>query len=355
MNRFFLLLSLALAFCLAAAPAASPSGDAGLIGHDLSVSLDPDTHRIDGTDTITLTAALRAGKTAIAFTLHSGLEAACLTEGVALAKAPAGATPAGEGLPEGHPVPAHLTRYVLQAPQGAALPETITLSFKGEIHHAIEQVGEEYARSFSETPGIIGPDGVFLAAGSGWYPNLGDDLVAFTLAVSLPEGWDAVSQGERTRHEIAGGRRHVTWSCPHPQDNVYLTAGPFTEYSRPFGAVTAYAFLRTPDAALAGKYLETTGQYLDMFGKLIGPYPYTKFALVENFWETGYGMPSFTLLGPKVIRFPFILHSSFPHEILHNWWGNGVYVDPDAGNWCEGLTAYLADHLIKEQQGQGAD
>jgi hypothetical protein len=115
------------------------------------------------------------------------------------------------------------------------------------------------------------------------------------------------------------------------------------------------AFLRQPDAALAGKYLAATGQYIEMYRQLIGPYPYGKFALVENFWETGYGMPSFTLLGPRVIRFPFILHSSYPHEILHNWWGNGVYVDYASGNWSEGLTSYLADHLLKEQQGQGAE
>ena len=88
---------------------------------------------------------------------------------------------------------------------------------------------------------------------------------------------------------------------------------------------------------------------------LVGPYPYGKFALVENFWETGYGMPSFTLLGPQVIRFPFILHSSYPHEILHNWWGNSVFVDYESGNWCEGLTAYMADHLIQEQRGRGEE
>ena len=92
-----------------------------------------------------------------------------------------------------------------------------------------------------------------------------------------------------------------------------------------------------------------------MYRGLIGPYPYGKFALVENFWETGYGMPSFTLLGPQIIRFPFILTSSYPHEILHNWWGNSVFVDYETGNWCEGLTAYLADHLIQEQRGKGAD
>jgi aminopeptidase N len=62
-------------------------------------------------------------------------------------------------------------------------------------------------------------------------------------------------------------------------------------------------------------------------------------------------MPSFTLIGPKVIRFPFIIDSSYPHEILHNWWGNGVFPDPHSGNWSEGLTAYLADHLIQEQRG----
>jgi hypothetical protein len=92
-----------------------------------------------------------------------------------------------------------------------------------------------------------------------------------------------------------------------------------------------------------------------MYENLIGPYPYKKFALIENFWETGFGMPSFTLLGPKIIRFPFIINTSYPHEILHNWWGNSVFPDPNSGNWSEGLTAYLSDHLIKEQQGNAKD
>jgi hypothetical protein len=91
-----------------------------------------------------------------------------------------------------------------------------------------------------------------------------------------------------------------------------------------------------------------------MYTDLLGPHAYGKFALVENFWDTGYGMPSFTLLGPQVIRLPFIPTTSYPHEILHDWWGNGVYVDLAKGNWCEGLTAYLADHMVSEQRGTGA-
>ena len=62
---------------------------------------------------------------------------------------------------------------------------------------------------------------------------------------------------------------------------------------------------------------------------------------------------SFTLLGSSIIRLPFILHTSYPHEILHNWWGNGVYVDYETGNWAEGLTSYMADHFLKDQRGKG--
>jgi len=60
-------------------------------------------------------------------------------------------------------------------------------------------------------------------------------------------------------------------------------------------------------------------------------------------------------IAQQIIRFPFILTSSYPHEILHNWWGNSVFVDYESGNWCEGLTSYLADHLIQEQRGKGAE
>ena len=36
--------------------------------------------------------------------------------------------------------------------------------------------------------------------------------------------------------------------------------------------------------------------------------------------------------GFAVLRLPFIPYTSLPHEILHNWWGNGVWVDYAGGN-----------------------
>lgn len=230
-----------------------------------------------------------------------------------------------------------------------------TLKYFGEIDSPIKQSEENYQRGFSESPGIINELGVYLAGSTYWIPSFNDEFVSFNLTTELPSVWRTVSQGKRLEDKVSGDTHIDVWQSKTPQEEVFLIAAKFNEYKFSVGSVDAFAFLRTPDEALANKYLETTAQYLEMYRKLIGPFPYSKFALVENFWETGYGMPSFTLLGEKIIRFPFILHSSYPHELLHNWWGNSVYVDFETGNWCEGLTAYMADHLIKEQRGQAEE
>jgi hypothetical protein len=74
--------------------------------------------------------------------------------------------------------------------------------------------------------------------------------------------------------------------------------------------------------------------------------------VVENFFPTGYGFPSYTLIGGSVLRLPFIIDTSLSHEIAHNWWGNGVLVDAGEGNWSEGLVTYLADY---RQEAEGSE
>ncbi len=327
--------------------------------HAVAATLDPERHTIEIVDEITLPAAWSGRKLSdplLTFRLHAGLAVEALdgsdfTVGPKRVQPTPGKTGSGE---EGAKHALRLEEWVLR-PKDGTPAKTVMLRLAGTINHPLQMESEEYARSFSRTPGTISKAGVFLGGASWWLPRFGDELVTFTLNVTLPEGWDAVSQGTRVAAKIEDGKRLVVWSCKDPMDEVYLIANRFHEYSRSAGGVLAQAFLRQPDENLANKYLEVTAQYVEMYRKLIGPYPYEKFAVIENFWDTGYGMPSFTLLGPRVIRFPFILHSSYPHEILHNWWGNSVYVDWQTGNWCEGLTAYLADHLVREGQGRGVE
>lgn len=324
----------------------------GQINHDLKIKLQPDSHRLEIVDKITLT-DVSTKTEPLLFTLHQGLKPEVLDKGAILRKnfgAEAGRFFSNNPSLQNSNIKMEL--FEVKLPPGTS---QFTLKYAGEIFHPVEEYGEEYARSFSVSSGIISPQGIFLSGSTFWYPHFVKELVTFRMDVELPAGWSSVSQGSRTKHDTSADSRRDVWMEDTPQEEIYLISAEFTEYGQAAGAVEAMAFLRQPDPQLVQKYLDTTAQYLEMYRKLLGPYPYSKFALVENFWETGYGMPSFTLLGSGVIRFPFILHSSYPHEILHNWWGNGVYTDYEKGNWAEGLTTYLADHLIKEQRGEAVE
>jgi len=325
---------------VAAAEATVPSQSLGThagptdvtpVHHTLVVALNPDLHHIRVEDTIELPRALsRAGAE---FTLDAGL--------TILSCAPAAATIASDD--------DKVKRYRLES----APPDGIVrVIYDGNVNYGLSDQKEEYTRGFRESRGVLGPEGVYLHGESEWVPRFNDDLIRFEVTVMQPDDWHVIAQGDGTSR---GGEGKAHWTSGTSVEQVYLVGGPLHVERDSAGTVEVLVYLHEPDEALSRKYLDATARYIEMYRKLVGPYPYGKFALVENFWETGYGMPSFTLLGPQIIRFPFILTSSYPHEILHNWWGNSVFVDYDSGNWCEGLTAYLADHLIQEQRGEGAN
>jgi hypothetical protein len=346
--------SVLVAICVIAGHVASaqPSPNP-VIHHDLVVTLDPASHRLRVRDRIRIPGALVTAP--LTLSLNADLNMQAAPGGLKLLPIGPRVQGSDSGLDRRDQGSASHVSVAVYGVEGATSGQELTgeLNYEGIINYTVQQSGGEYARSFNESPGLIEARGIYLAGSTHWVPQVGDALITYTLSVELPAGWKSVSQGERTSGSLASAPER--WSVDTPTEEVHLIAAPFTEYSRDAGAVKAMAFLRKPDQALADRYLDATAQYLEMYRGLLGPYPYSKFALVENFWETGYGMPSFTLLGEQVIRFPFILHSSYPHELLHNWWGNGVFVDLAGGNWSEGLTAYLADHLIAEQRGQGAD
>ncbi len=333
----------------AAAPPAAPAAASLRVRHALEVSLDPERGWLSVKDVLSVPAgAATAGD--LQFLLHESLK-------LVASEPPAQEVPADTagaarffGINSGNVdlyAEGRLKRYRV------ALPATggrVSVAYEGRFDFGLSDPKEEYTRGFRETTGVVSKQGLYLAGSGFWYPHVSRELVEFEVTVAQPEGWHVIAPGNGTSRDASGRAR---WESHGAVDEITLVGGPLVVYREAAGAVEALAYLRQKDDALASKYLEATAQYIEMYRGLVGPYPYGKFALVENFWETGYGMPSYTLLGPQVIRFPFILASSYPHEILHNWWGNSVFVDYASGNWCEGLTAYMADHLIQEQRGQG--
>ncbi len=334
-----------------APPPSSSAPTSELVHHDARVTVVPERGIVLVADEVTVPPPLRTDGVVL-FSLHAGLSPERVGPGPALvpsARGPMQREDADGEEPRAVPVEHFAVRL-------APGERSFVVRYGGPIAHAVAERAGADAHGMDETPGLVSRDGVFLSGATRWLPLVSEGLVTFALDVHVPPGWDAVSQGRRALHDPGDGETRVRWESGEPQEEIFLVAGRYTERARTAaGGVEVLTFLRDDDTGLADRYLAAGVDDLALYTQLLAPYPYPKFALVENFWETGYGMPSFTLIGPRVLRLPFLLRSSYPHEILHNWWGNGVFVDASRGNWSEGLTAYLADHLFAEADGRGAE
>ena len=231
-------------------------------------------------------------------------------------------------------------RYRVSLPAGE---QQLTLRYRGKPLFSGR-------KSLGRMPdGILSEAGIYLDGNSAWYPLSKLPVTRVDLDITHPTKWRVLSVG-RLEEKTNGSR----WYSSVPHDELYLIAGPFERYALKHQGLDMSVWLLGKDDKLANRYLGLMGEYIDHYSNLIGPYPFAKFAVVENPWQTGFGMPSFTLLGSRVLRLPFIPFTSLPHEIAHNWLGNGIWVDHRKGNWSEGLTAYLADHWMKERRGKGS-
>ena len=196
---------------------------------------------------------------------------------------------------------------------------------------------------------VMGTEGAFLPSSSYWFPRRPGVQALYDITISLPSGYLAVMEGELIEEEHMVASTRLRYRNINPTDGVNLVAGPYAVTGERYKGIDISTYFYKDDPLLARTYIDKTKEYLDIYEGLLPEYPYKKFVVVENFLPTGFGMPSFTLLGSVVLRLPFIPDTALGHEFVHNWWGNGVLIDPSIGNWSEALTSYMSDHLLKER------
>ena len=211
----------------------------------------------------------------------------------------------------------------------------------------------DYRQVLQDSRAMVSPAGSYLPATSGWYP-VSDMPFTYSVRLSLPHDQRGLVPGRLIEEKVSRDRYRAHFEFDHPADGIELMAGPYLVRERLVARHGAPPLrLRTyfyPDLQpLAAGYLDDSQRYIERYGKMIGRYPFASFSVVASPLLTGFGMPTLTYIGAAVLKLPFIRASSLGHEVLHNWWGNGVYVDYSTGNWSEGLTTFMADYAYKEE------
>jgi hypothetical protein len=203
------------------------------------------------------------------------------------------------------------------------------------------------------------PRGSFLQGAAYWHPVFDGAGLAYRLTVDLPESQQAIAPGQLVAARLAAGRRSQTYTFEQPEPAIDLAVGPYVVTQRDYASadgrrIVLRTLLHPEIAERAAGDLAAVERYLRLYESWIGPYPYGSFSIVSSPTPTGFGMATLTYLGIDVLRLPFIRDTSLGHEVLHNWWGNGVRASYARGNWSEGLTTFMADYAYREQEGAAA-
>ncbi len=255
---------------------------------------------------------------------------------------------------EGKKIPFQFIRGILQVPvkKSNTGPMDLLIDYEVVFDDPVPELPANTDNPGFGVTGTISEKGTFLLNGSGWRPVMPNHDSSCSLTVKAPKGVIAVTAGQRLGETTEGDHTISRWEIEQPVRGLSLSAGNYQVFEKQADKVAIYAFLFPESAYLAKDYMDATAKYIRMYESMFGMYPFPKFAVVENFFPTGYGFASYTLLGSQVLRLPFIIDTSLGHEIAHSWWGNGVYPDYSQGNWSEGLTTYVADYLFKERQSE---
>ncbi|MBI5864582.1 MAG: hypothetical protein HZB38_08750 [Planctomycetes bacterium] len=350
-------------FGLAAIGSIAAAGECKVSQYDIHVTLDPPAHGLKASATLRISreaqSAPAGGSDELTFTLNRSLALRGVTgNGVKVGefgKASAASEPAGDS--KDTPL---LTKYRVKFAEAAA-EFSLTFEYAGPLVQDV-QAGERPGQIHNLMMAAhIGPEGIYLDGGGGWYPVIqnekegatGGELTHFRLTADPVDGMKLIAGADFDVKETESGGK-LTWHSRYPVDSLALVGGAHTTKEKRFGSVHVTLHYTQPQDPAAREtieknsdlFLKAAGDYLSRYEPLLGPFPFEQFAIVENFFSSGFAFPNFTLLnktlwqmGPRALG-----HGYLDHEMLHAWWGNSVYVDPADGNWCEALTSYMANY-----------
>ncbi|MFG2979636.1 M1 family metallopeptidase [Streptomyces sp. NPDC048258] len=187
-----------------------------------------------------------------------------------------------------------------------------------------------------------------------WFPgnHHPSDKAAYDITITVPQGYEAVSNGElRSRTTDADGRTVFAWHNPEPMASYLATAvvGKYrvTTGRTPSG-VALYNAVAPGEAAASAGVLARLPEMVEWAAGRFGPYPFgTAGAVVLPAGTLGYALETQT----KPVFPGATDEETLLHELAHQWFGNSVSPKSWKDMWLnEGFATY-AEWLWAEDHG----
>lgn len=190
-----------------------------------------------------------------------------------------------------------------------------------------------------------------------WFPGNDhpSDKATYDIAVTVPKGLQAVSNGELTGRSDEGGRSTYRWHTAQPMASylAMVAIGHYTieRTTGPHGLPVLTAVDPT-QAKASAEVLAKIPEILDWAELNFGPYPFASAgAVVDRPHDAGYALETQTR--PVFHGAPDI--STLVHELAHQWYGDSVTPASWRDMWLnEGFATYAEWLWEEDQDGKSA-
>jgi len=212
---------------------------------------------------------------------------------------------------------------------------------------------------FGDTIVVAGePEGA-----AGWYPVNAHptDKATYRIEVTARTGLVVAANGTQTQVVDNGDTQTWVYESVNPQAH-YLTTVAIGDFERHDGAPSAsgvpvrhYFHDSVFDQGVAT--MERTGQMIDVFEAVFGPYPFENYGAVVVDADLGFALETQTLsvFGRDLVDSFASREDIVAHELAHQWFGNHVSLGQWSDIWLnEGFASY-GEYLWMEASEPGYD
>ncbi|GHH27720.1 M1 family metallopeptidase [Streptomyces lanatus] len=186
-----------------------------------------------------------------------------------------------------------------------------------------------------------------------WFPgnHHPSDKATYDISVIVPEGLEAVSNGELTDHGTRGGRTTFHWRTAEPMASYVATLA-IGDYdiarSTTAADLPVYTAVTRSQSGPARKVLARLPEIMEWAEYNFGPYPFSSTgAIVADEDDAGYALE--TQNRPVFPGAPST--ELLVHELAHQWFGNSVTPKSWRDMWLNEAFATYAEWLWEEDDG----
>ena len=196
-----------------------------------------------------------------------------------------------------------------------------------------------------------------------WYPlnESPADKATYTFRLTVPLPYTATASGILAATETQGVKQTFVWKMEQPMA-CYLAAITVGRYVASTSKSPAGVVIRdyaAPElAAAVHTGFARTGEVLDYFATLFGPYPFAAYGIVAPDADTDGAMEnqSLALFGRDFVSAdPGAAIWGLSHELAHQWFGDSVGIKRWDDVWLnEGFATYATWLWMQHDQGEQA-